>query len=88
MPLVVFVHGLDSWSGTWHGAATALAARGIPSLAVDLRGHGQSPMGDPADFGPAQLAADVRAALLREACGREVLADVSSLSVTAWAGRW
>jgi len=65
-PLVVFVHGLDSWSGTWHGAATALAARGIPSLAVDLRGHGQSPMGDPADFGPAQLAADVRAALLRE----------------------
>ncbi|CAK0887717.1 unnamed protein product, partial [Prorocentrum cordatum] len=41
----------------------ALALRGVRTAAVDLRGHGLSPLGRPEDFGPAQLAADVRAAL-------------------------
>lgn len=64
-PIVVLVHGLDSWSGTWSSVAQELAHRGLGSVAIDLRGHGLSPMGDPVDFGPAQLAADVRAALCR-----------------------
>jgi len=71
-PLVVLVHGLDSWSGTWGSTMQGLAARGIPSVAVDLRGCGFSPLGKPEDFGPTQLAADVRAALQQQSgnwCG-------------------
>lgn len=41
-PLVVLVHG--AWHGAWCWAAlqTELDARGIPSLAIDLPGHGAS----------------------------------------------
>ena len=44
----------------------ALAERGLPSVALDLRGHGESPLGEPEDFSPGQLALDVREALVRE----------------------
>ncbi len=42
-PIVVLVHG--AWHGAWCWAAlqTELDSRGIPSLAVDLPGHGASP---------------------------------------------
>jgi pimeloyl-ACP methyl ester carboxylesterase len=42
-PLVVLVHG--AWHGAWCWAAlqAELDSRGIPSLAVDLPGHGASP---------------------------------------------
>ena len=47
-PLVVLVHG--AWHGAWCFAAlqAELDSRGIPSLAVDLPGHGAStaPLGD------------------------------------------
>ena len=42
-PLVVLVHGLESFSGTWDGVMARVAAQPSPSpsiLAVDLRGHG------------------------------------------------
>lgn len=65
LPHVVLIHGLDSWSGTWQGTAEELARRGLACIALDLRGHGLSPLGAAADFGPARLAADVRAALLK-----------------------
>jgi len=61
--IVVLVHGLDSWSGTWDSLMHLLAKRGIHTLAVDLRGHGESPMGNSSDFSPKQLAADVRTTL-------------------------
>lgn len=64
-PAMVFIHGLDSWRGTWRQPADALQQRGIRSLAVDLRGHGESPLGSAEDFGPRALAADVRAAVCR-----------------------
>lgn len=60
---VVLVHGLDSWRGTWRPTQEELSARGIGSLAVDLRGHGESDLGAEEDFSPAQLAADVREAV-------------------------
>jgi pimeloyl-ACP methyl ester carboxylesterase len=43
-PLVVLVHG--AWHGAWCWAAlqTELDRRGIPSLAIDLPGHGASPL--------------------------------------------
>jgi pimeloyl-ACP methyl ester carboxylesterase len=44
-PLVVLVHG--AWHGAWGWAAlqAELDARGIPSLAIDLPGHGASTAG-------------------------------------------
>mmetsp|Transcript_53349 Transcript_53349/g.155466 ORF Transcript_53349/g.155466 Transcript_53349/m.155466 type:complete len:368 (+) Transcript_53349:43-1146(+) len=62
-PVLVFIHGLDSWRGTWRRPADELASRGFASISLDLRGHGESPLGAPCDFGPRQLAADVRAAV-------------------------
>jgi pimeloyl-ACP methyl ester carboxylesterase len=48
IPIVILVHG--AWHGAWCWAAlqTELDSRGIPSLAVDLPGHGASlePGGD------------------------------------------
>jgi len=40
MRTVVLVHGLWHGSWCWSPVATRLAARGIPSVAVDLDGHG------------------------------------------------
>lgn len=65
-PHVVLLHGLDSWRGAFRPAMEALAERGLPSVALDLRGHGESPLGEPEDFSPGQLALDVREALVRE----------------------
>jgi pimeloyl-ACP methyl ester carboxylesterase len=58
-PLVVLVHG--AWHGAWCWSAlqSRLDDRGIPSLAIDLPGHGAStlPLGDL--HGDAQHVADV-----------------------------
>jgi len=64
-PSIVFIHGLDTWRGTWKQPADELARRGFTSISVDLRGHGESPLGHAADFSPQQLARDVRAAICR-----------------------
>ena len=61
-PLVVLVHGLESHSGTWDNLMSRFASSPDQSpafLAVDLRGHGLSSIGDPGEFHPATLAADV-----------------------------
>jgi pimeloyl-ACP methyl ester carboxylesterase len=42
----VLVHGLASCARLWDGVGAALAARGHGSIAVDLRGHGDSPRPD------------------------------------------
>jgi pimeloyl-ACP methyl ester carboxylesterase len=39
---MLLVHGLASNARLWDGMAEALGARGFPSVAVDLRGHGRS----------------------------------------------
>lgn len=65
-PLVVLVHGLESFSGTWDAVRARCASPDGPHrdaapaiLALDLRGHGLTPLGDEDDFSPATLAADV-----------------------------
>lgn len=71
-PLVVLVHGLESHGGTWDDLVARFVAseRSSPSfLAVDLRGHGLTPVGDEASFTPGALAADVAACV--EAHNRE-----------------
>ena len=42
----VLVHGLSSNAHLWDGVGAALADRGFGSIAVDLRGHGESPKPD------------------------------------------
>ena len=59
LPTTVLVHGLDSSKETWSGVISDLTARGYPVLALDLRGHGESPLGPPDDFSAEALAADV-----------------------------
>jgi len=61
-PAILLIHGLDSSKQTWTSVAADLTSIGYPVLAVDLRGHGESPLGDANDFGPAALATDVLSA--------------------------
>ena len=55
-PTCVLVHGLDSSKSTFAATAGILAASGYPTLVLDLRGHGESPLGDQDDFSPDALA--------------------------------
>jgi hypothetical protein len=59
-PTTVFVHGLDSAKDTWISVEANMKLADYPVLALDLRGHGESPLGNPDDFSTATLAADVR----------------------------
>ena len=59
-PTTVFVHGLDSAKDTWISVEANMKLADYPVLALDLRGHGESPLGNPEDFSTATLAADVR----------------------------
>ena len=78
-PLVVLVHGLEpSRRGTISSAVRHPSFDVLqPSfLAVDLRGHGSTPVGDETAFTPAALAADVAACVeahARQAGGKVVL---------------
>ena len=75
-PLVVLVHGLESHSGTFDAVASYVAARPPPTpslLAVDLRGHGLTPVGPELEFLPANLAADVAACAATHAPGERVV---------------
>jgi pimeloyl-ACP methyl ester carboxylesterase len=58
-PAVIFIHMLQKSRRDWDQAAAQMAAEGIGGLALDLRGHGDSP-GSPQDF--AGMVQDVRAA--------------------------
>ena len=58
-PAVIFVHMLQKSRRDWDQVATQMAAEGIGGLAVDLRGHGESP-GSPQDY--TGMVQDVRAA--------------------------
>lgn len=63
----VLVHGVTGWWRTWWRVGPALAERGWRVLAVDQRGHGGSPAGDPATID--EFAADLEAAIERHARG-------------------
>ena len=58
-PATVFVHGLDSSKDTWQPVIQDFVKAGYPCVALDQRGHGETPIGDVADFGPDALAADI-----------------------------
>jgi pimeloyl-ACP methyl ester carboxylesterase len=58
-PAVIFIHMLQKSRRDWDQVAERMAAEGIGGLAMDLRGHGDSP-GSPQDY--AGMVQDIRAA--------------------------
>lgn len=73
IPTTVLVHGLDSSRETFKGTAARLLEDGYPCLTLDLRGHGESPLGDPDDFTASALGEDVLAAVRAHGIDRAVL---------------
>lgn len=59
-PRMTFLHGAGLNAHTWD---TTILALGIPALAIDLPGHGDSSWRDDADYRPRTIAPDVVAAL-------------------------
>ncbi len=59
-PLAILVHGLTASARTWWRVGPWFAERGWQPLAVDLRGHGESPRMRGDEEGLGDLAADVR----------------------------
>lgn len=59
-PRVTFLHGAGLNAHTWD---TTILALGIPALAIDLPGHGDSSWRDDADYRPRTIAPDIAAAL-------------------------
>ncbi|KAG8458994.1 hypothetical protein KFE25_006539 [Diacronema lutheri] len=72
-PTAVLLHGLDSSRETWRGTLGRLAERGVPALALDLRGHGESALGDAREFSAEALANDVLASIRSHGVKRAVL---------------
>jgi pimeloyl-ACP methyl ester carboxylesterase len=56
---VLLIHGIAMDSDTWGDVPERLSARGIPVLAVDLPGHGESSKG-PGDYSLGSLASTLR----------------------------
>eukprot|EP00658_Telonema_sp_P-2_P004856 TRINITY_DN11815_c0_g1_i2.p1 TRINITY_DN11815_c0_g1~~TRINITY_DN11815_c0_g1_i2.p1 ORF type:complete len:217 (-),score=47.86 TRINITY_DN11815_c0_g1_i2:101-751(-) len=65
MPTLVLVHGLDSTRFTWNPFMERNAGR-YKMIAVDLRGHGESALGDESHFTAEAVAADIRHTLREE----------------------
>ena len=60
---VLLLHGLASTRRFWNLVVPDLVAAGLPVVALDQRGHGESPAPDGTDFSPAAVAADAATAL-------------------------
>jgi pimeloyl-ACP methyl ester carboxylesterase len=73
LPTVVLVHGLESSKETWRGVLQYCLAHAMPAVAMDLRGHGESELGDPNSFTSAALADDVWSAAMSVSGNRPVV---------------
>src|SRR3954447_2943784 len=60
---VLLLHGLASTRRFWDLVVPALVAAGLPVVALDQRGHGESPAQDHDDFSQAAVASDAATAL-------------------------
>lgn len=63
IPPTLFLHGLDSSSHTWRHTLTSLLDEHgyTKAVALDLRGCGYSPLGNPGDFCPDSIVSDIHA---------------------------
>lgn len=59
-PTLVLIHGLDSSKDTFSSVVADLQKDQYPAMALDLRGHGESSLGDESEFTLRQLCADIR----------------------------
>jgi pimeloyl-ACP methyl ester carboxylesterase len=73
-PRVTFLHGAGLNAHTWD---TTILALGIPTLAIDLPGHGDSSWRDDADYRPRTIAPDIAVALQAWTDGPQVLVGQS-----------
>mmetsp|Transcript_4314 Transcript_4314/g.6574 ORF Transcript_4314/g.6574 Transcript_4314/m.6574 type:complete len:366 (-) Transcript_4314:24-1121(-) len=60
LPPMLFLHGLDSSSHTWRNTLGEIESKAV---ALDLRGCGHSPLGDPQEFSPQGIVNDIHAFL-------------------------
>ena len=86
-PVTVLVHGWTETIGYWTPVIQALRAEGLPVLAYDLRGHGQSGR-SASDYAIPRFGEDLEAVL--EQCvpeGGAVVAghSLGAMSIAAWA---
>jgi pimeloyl-ACP methyl ester carboxylesterase len=56
---ILFLHGAGQTRSAWQGAAAAAGEAGFRALAIDLRGHGDSPWSAIADYRLQTFAADL-----------------------------
>ncbi|WP_320669433.1 alpha/beta fold hydrolase [Patulibacter defluvii] len=75
-PAVVLLHAIGSDRRLWDGCLAPLTAAGLRVVAVDLRGHGRSPV-PPGPYAFGDLAGDVLALLDALAVARASVAGVS-----------
>lgn len=79
-PVVTFLHGAGLNAHTWD---TTILALGLPALAIDLPGHGDSSWRDDAAYSGAPLAADLAAPLAAWTDAPQVLVGQSLGGLTA-----
>ncbi len=79
-PRVTFLHGAGLNAHTWD---TTILALGIPALAIDLPGHGDSSWRDDADYRPRTIAPDIAAALAAWTDAPQVLVGQSLGGIVA-----
>lgn len=63
LPYLVFIHGLDSTRFTWKRCMEAFEGK-YNMIAVDLRGHGETPFGNEEDFSASMLVEDIKHTLV------------------------
>ncbi|MDX6203891.1 MAG: non-heme chloroperoxidase [Frankiales bacterium] len=82
---VLLLHGLASTRRFWNLVVPDLVAAGLSVVALDQRGHGESPVTDDADFSPTAVARDAGVALDALGISRAVVVGHSwgaSISLT------
>jgi len=80
---VILLHGGGQTRHAWGSTAERLAAAGFRSLALDLRGHGESAWATDGDYRVDRFVADLRCVIANLALSRPVLVGASMGGITS-----